>query len=248
VQLHRYFENDYSRELAWDQLKGYRDRIFRETIERIGEQVRCGRLLDVGCGCGFLLREAQARGWAVTGLDPSRDSIDYLNAMLGSVGMVGTLEDFDPGERYDVITMINVLDHLIDPWEDVRRAAALLRHGGLLYLRLPNGRFHGTLLRFLRFWGLGGKARHLVVFHNYSMSPSWLARMLADKGLTGIAIRNTGLSECNGYRRREGRTQALHLLRHAVWCGTKSVEHLSVGRLLWGPSLEVVARKEENAG
>lgn len=247
-QLRGYYENDYFRALAWDQLKGHRDAIFCEAINRIGGQVRCGRLLDVGCGCGFFLREARARGWAVTGLDPSRDSINYLNSMLGAVGVAGTLEDIDPGERYDVITMINVLDHLIDPWEDVRRAAALLRPGGLLYLRLPNGRFHGALLRFLRSWGLGGKARHLVVFHNYSMAPTWLERMLADQGLTEIAIGNAGLSEFNGCRLEEGRTRFVPPLAKAVRYGLKAIGHFSNDTFLWGPSLEVMARKKGNTG
>lgn len=248
IRMLRYYENDYFRELAWDQLDGYRDGIFRGALERIEGQVNRGRLLDVGCGCGFLLREALSRGWAVKGLDPSRESIDHLNKMLGALGVAGTLDDFDPGERYDVVTMINVLDHLIDPWEDVRRAAALLKPGGLLYLRLPNGRFHMGLLRFLQLCGIGETAGRVVVFHNYAMVPAWLGRMLAEQGLTGIAIHNAGLSEFNGYRRHEGRAQAVHLLRRAVWFGTKSIEHLSTGMFLWGPSLEVTARKNAYAG
>jgi SAM-dependent methyltransferase len=246
--LRRYYEYNYFRELAWDQLKGHRDRIYREALDRIEEQVRCGRLLDMGCGCGLLLREARARGWIVTGLDPSRESIDHLNAMLGPVGVVGTLEDFHPVERYDVITMINVLDHLIDPWEDVKRAAALLRPGGLLYLRLPNGRFHGAVLRFLRFWGFSAKARHVVVFHNYSMAPSWLGRMLADQGLTGIAIGNAGLSGLNGHRPKEDGTRLIPLLAKGARYGVKSIGHFGAGTVLWGPSLEAMARKRESTG
>jgi 2-polyprenyl-3-methyl-5-hydroxy-6-metoxy-1,4-benzoquinol methylase len=247
VSERRYYENDYFRELAWDQLEGYRDGIFREVLDRIEGQTERGRLLDVGCGCGFFLREALARGWEAKGIDPSRESIDYLQATLGDVGVPGTLDDFEPGERYDVITMINVLDHLIDPWKGVIKAAALLKTGGLIYVRVPNGRFHMNLFRLMQAWGLGDKAGRVVVFHNYAMSAAWLERMLADQGLGAIAIRNAGLSEFNGYRRREGKAQTLHLLRHAVWRGAKSVEHLSAGRLLWGSSLEVTARKKEDA-
>jgi 2-polyprenyl-3-methyl-5-hydroxy-6-metoxy-1,4-benzoquinol methylase len=244
-RMRQYYENDFFRELAWDQLEGYRDEIFREALDRIEGQAGRGRLLDVGCGCGFFLREALARGWDVKGLDPSRESIDYLNAMLGDVGIRGTLEACDPGERYDVITMINVLDHLDDPWQSVKKAAALLNPGGLLYVRVPNGHFHINLFRVMRAWGLGNKAGRVVVFHNYAMSAGWLERMLTDQGLTGVEIRNAGISEFDGYRRPKGKARAMRFLRRAVWRGAKSIEHLSAGKSLWGPSLEVTARKQD---
>jgi 2-polyprenyl-3-methyl-5-hydroxy-6-metoxy-1,4-benzoquinol methylase len=242
----RYYENDYFRELAWDQLEGYRDGIYRDALAWIERQAGRGRLLDVGCGCGFFLREALERGWEAEGIDPSRESIDYLRATLGNVGTRGTLDDCETGERFDVITMINVLDHLVDPWKDVAKAAARLKTGGLLYVRVPNGRFHLNLYRLMQAWGLGERAGRVVVFHNYAMSGAWLGKMLADQGLTAIAIRNAGLSEFNGYRRRTGRAQTMRLLRRAVWYGAKAIEHLSTGKILWGSSLEVTARKKED--
>jgi len=207
-----------------------------------------GRLLDVGCGCGFLLREALGRGWDAKGIDPSRESIEYLRSTIGDVGIQGSLEDCSPGERYDAVTMINVLDHLGAPWKDVTRAAGLLRSGGLLYVRVPNGPFHLALFRLMQAWGLNGGAGRFVVFHNYALSAKWLAGMLAERGFTRIEIRNAGLSGFDGYRRRTGRARALHALRRAVWGGARCAEHLSAGRLLWGPSLEVTARKQEDAG
>ncbi|MCU0582554.1 MAG: class I SAM-dependent methyltransferase [Syntrophales bacterium] len=164
------------------------------------------------------------------------------------MGIPGTLENCDPGERYDAVTMINVLDHLVDPWKDAARAAALLREGGVLYVRVPNGPFHRALFRLMKSsCGLNGSAGRVVVFHNYALSAAWLAKMLADRGFSPVEIRNAGLSEFNGYRRQTGRARALHALRRAVWRGAKSAERLSAGRLLWGSSLEVTARKQKDA-
>jgi len=95
----------------------------------------------------------------------------------------------------------------------------------------------------MRTWGLGNKAGRVVVFHNYAMSEAWLERLLADRGLTAVEIRNAGISEFDGYRRRNGKARAMRLLRRAVWRGAKSIEHLGAGKSLWGPSLEVTARK-----
>jgi len=243
VEERRYYEDEYFRELAWDQLEGYRDGIYREALDRIEGQVGRGRLLDVGCGCGLFLREALKRGWDAKGIDPSKESIDYLRMTIGDAGIQGTLEDFDPGTRYDAVTMINVLDHLVEPWKDAARAAALLREGGVLYVRVPNGPFHRALFRLMKSCGLNGSAGRVVVFHNYVLSAAWLARMLDDRGFSPVEIRTAGLSEFNGYRRQTGRARALHALRRAVWRGAKSAEHLSAGGLLWGSSLEVTARK-----
>ncbi|HOF73841.1 MAG TPA: class I SAM-dependent methyltransferase [Syntrophales bacterium] len=245
----RYYEDEYFRELAWDQLEGYRDGIYREALDRIeGQEGRRGRLLDVGCGCGLFLREALKRGWDAKGIDPSRESIEYLHATIGDAGIQGTLEDFDPGTRYDAVTMINVLDHLAEPWKDATRAASLLRDGGVLYVRVPNGPFHMALCRLLASCGLNGSTGRVVVFHNYVLSAAWLTRVLSDRGFSRIEIRNAGLSGFSGYRRHTGRTKVLHALRRAVWCGAKSAERLSAGRLLWGPSLEVTARKAGKTG
>lgn len=243
VEERRYYEDDYFRELAWDQLEGYRDGIYREALDRVEGQVSRGRLLDVGCGCGFFLREALNRGWDAVGIDPSRESIDYLRRTIGNAGFQGTLEDVDPGEPYDAVTMINVLDHLAEPWEAAGRAAGLLRPGGLLYIRVPNGPFHVALFRLLETCGLQSRAGRVVVFHNYALSAAWLAGMLADRGFAPVEIRNAGLSEFSGYRRHTGRTKALRTLRRAVWHGAKTAELLSAGRLLWGASLEVTARR-----
>lgn len=87
------------------------------------------------------------------------------------------------------------------------------------------------------------EAGRVVVFHNYAMVPRYLERMLAGQGMTGIRIRNAGLSEFNGCRGQGGRARTLRLVRRAVWGGAKSIEALSAGKSLWGPSLEVTARR-----
>lgn len=54
-----------------------------------------------------------------TGVDPSEESIIYCEKLLGKgVADKGSLEHFSKGKLYDVITMINVLDHSLEPWAE----------------------------------------------------------------------------------------------------------------------------------
>lgn len=52
-----------------------------------------GFLLDLGCGCGFFLKETRERGWQVLGVDPSRKLIEYDKLLIGDDVICGTLDD-----------------------------------------------------------------------------------------------------------------------------------------------------------
>lgn len=87
-------------------------------------------LLDVGCATGDLLAWARGQGLAVSGVEPSR----HAAALAGQKGLAVhacTLAEADiHPASVDVITMMDVLEHLPDPLEELKRAAKLLRPGG----------------------------------------------------------------------------------------------------------------------
>jgi len=97
-----------------------------------------GRLLDVGCGHGDLGAALVARGWDVTGLDPSTQAVENARAR-GIDAHVGTLgaTDFEDAS-FDAVTMLHSLEHVVSPVDDLRAARDRLRPGGLLVVVLPN--------------------------------------------------------------------------------------------------------------
>lgn len=106
-----------------------------------GRDVSQLRLLDVGCGGGGFLRRARDRGFKVFGVDYNRERLETVGAELGVGVFAGSLEDFvreRPDERFDVVCIFEVVEHLDDPgrWLDLMRG--LLRPGGLLFIGLPN--------------------------------------------------------------------------------------------------------------
>jgi SAM-dependent methyltransferase len=99
-----------------------------------------GRLLDVGAGRGDLGVVIAARGWRVTGLEPSTEACAEGNAR--GVRMVeGTLAHIEADELeadYDVVVFQHSLEHVVEPLADLLRARELLRPGGRLLVTLPN--------------------------------------------------------------------------------------------------------------
>jgi 2-polyprenyl-3-methyl-5-hydroxy-6-metoxy-1,4-benzoquinol methylase len=97
------------------------------------------RLLDIGCGVGRFGHGAYARGWDVTGIDVSELAIEIGQEAASFPMRVGTLADLvDAGERFDVVTAFEVLEHLSSPVQFIMECQQVLRPGGQVFFTVPN--------------------------------------------------------------------------------------------------------------
>jgi len=111
---------------------------FSRALADIERHEPRGRLLDVGCHTGIFLDVARRAGWATTGVEPSRWSAERARAR-GLQVLDGTLADASlPDDSFDVVTMWDVIEHLAEPVEELKRARRLLRPGGLLAVSTMN--------------------------------------------------------------------------------------------------------------
>ena len=99
--------------------------------------------LDVGCGEGWALDYFQRQGWDVLGLDFSSFSLEQFHPGLRGRLRAGDLYDglqelITEGRQFDVLWLDNVLEHVLDPAELLRRCRALTRPGGVLLVDVPN--------------------------------------------------------------------------------------------------------------
>jgi len=135
-----------------------------------------GRLLDVGCAAGFFL-EGASRHYDVTGAEMSPFASEYARSEFGLRVLTGDVTEVGlEGERFDVVTMWNTIEHLADPLAAARAIAALARPGGLLVL--STGDATGPLARRgLREWNLMTPPYHLFFF-----SPRTIDLLLAKTG------------------------------------------------------------------
>jgi SAM-dependent methyltransferase len=128
----------------------------RLALARIEDQGRGrGALLDLGCWVGFLLAEAELRGWTATGVEPSEFASRYARERLKLDVVTGELLRTPLPERgFDAVTMGDVIEHLIDPGAALQRIRALIAPGGVVWLTLPDAgsRLARTLGR--RWWSV----------------------------------------------------------------------------------------------
>jgi 2-polyprenyl-3-methyl-5-hydroxy-6-metoxy-1,4-benzoquinol methylase len=103
---------------------------------------RTSRVVDVGCGSGEFSAMAAAEGYSSVGLDVSEPSIEAARRLHPGidyrVGDASTLSESEP-ESFDVVTLWDVIEHVMRPHAVVADCAALLRPGGLIVMGTPNG-------------------------------------------------------------------------------------------------------------
>jgi 2-polyprenyl-6-hydroxyphenyl methylase/3-demethylubiquinone-9 3-methyltransferase len=108
-------------------------------------QLRGVRALDLGCGGGLLSEALAAAGASVVGLDLAPDLLDVARLHLLESGLqvdyrqlsAEALAEQEP-ESFDVVTCMEMLEHVPDPGAVIRAAARLLKPGGQLFLSTLN--------------------------------------------------------------------------------------------------------------
>jgi len=98
-----------------------------------------GRILDIGCGRGWMLAELQRRGWACVGTEAARELAAALERRDGIRVRVATdIRGEFPPASFDVITIWHVLEHMQAPVATLGEVHRLLRPGGMVVVETPN--------------------------------------------------------------------------------------------------------------
>jgi SAM-dependent methyltransferase len=106
-----------------------------KTIERLMHR---GKLLDLGCASGFFLKVAQDRGWAIEGVEISDAMARSAEQLLGQPIQPNlSAAQFADGS-FDVITLWEYIEHVLDPREELLQVRRSLKPGGIVALSTPN--------------------------------------------------------------------------------------------------------------
>ena len=190
---------------------------------------RKGRFCDVGCGPALLLASLRERGHEVLGIEPS--PIARASAAEHGVRVLdGTAEhlpDDAPRDHFDVVTMVQSLEHCSDVLLAIRNAALLLRPGGTMVCEVPNHEslgfaqkgpawFHTDAGRHIHFFSdrslrrateLAGLSHVRTEYAGYSRQYAWLPaeREVWDRLYGAESAGAPAAAPSNGGERREHR-------------------------------------------
>lgn len=127
------------------------------------------RLLDVGCATGGFMVEARAVGWECRGLELSEDAADVARREFGLDVVRGDLQSMSFGEeRFGLVTMWHVLEHMIDPINSLEWVRRLIVPGGYLFIELPNWNSMGRVIKRDR-WSQLKPPEHINFFTQRSL-------------------------------------------------------------------------------
>lgn len=154
--------------------------------------------LDVGCGAGLLAEPLARLGAAVTGIDAAAEVIAVARDHAAGQGLAidyrhAAVEDI--AGRFDLVTSMEVIEHVADPQAFLASLAARVAPGGLLILSTPNRTARSRLLMITIAERIGQipKGTH---DHGKFITPDEMQAMMAAAGLTvrdceGIAFSPT---------------------------------------------------------
>lgn len=175
-----------------------------------------GRWLDIGFGQGALLDAAARGGWQCHGTELSEVALEKGRAR-GFITATGT-EAFDDG-AFDVVSLVELVEHVEAPLGFLKEARRVLRKGGCLYVTTPNAWSLNRWYLGAR-WTVFGPPDHITIF-----TPPGLRRLLRQAGFDKADLRTEGLNPFEILHSRGRAAPAADLNR--VVEGTKLCESLS---------------------
>jgi 2-polyprenyl-3-methyl-5-hydroxy-6-metoxy-1,4-benzoquinol methylase len=177
----QYNASDYHEKSVSEPLSKLFD-INQKRVALIKIEKRSGRLLDVGCGLGFFMKSAFDSGFDTYGIDISRRAVNYAGESFDlKADAIPIDELLMRGDKFDIITLWHVLEHFLNPGEELNKITKLLNDGGLCFIEVPN-------LRSLKFmlsrqkWIGGNHPR----YHRTFFTRTTLERILKKSGFVNI--------------------------------------------------------------
>ena len=158
-----------------------------------------GNLLDIGCGAGFFLNSAKERGWNCYGMEILPEYVKYAqeNFALENIHQESIDESLNfEANTFDVITLWDLIEHLRNPLESLKKIHEVMKPGGLLVMWTPNVK-NAILLR--EKW-----TGYKILQHFYFFSGESLTHLLEKAGFKIVSLKTNkarkGLLESKGFK------------------------------------------------
>jgi 2-polyprenyl-6-hydroxyphenyl methylase/3-demethylubiquinone-9 3-methyltransferase len=179
----------------------------RDRIDQHWQGGECSRAplagktaLDVGCGAGLLTEPLARLGASVTGIDASPEVIavarEHAEAMALEIDYrAGDVQELQG--QFDLVTAMEVIEHVADPSTFLKALARRLAPGGLLILSTPNATAWSRLMMITVGEGLGRIPKGTHDFDNF-IGPDRMKTLLAEAGLECVDTEGLAWSPTRG--------------------------------------------------
>lgn len=161
---------------------------YKRILSDLKPFCKMARLLEIGSSYGYFLEMASRAGWEAEGVEISKYACDVARSRGCKVHQESLLSVQLLPESYDVVVMWDVIEHLPNVGPIVERCATLLRPGGALIARTPDGR---ALQPSGGLWK--ASYRHLAypantAEHVFHFTPETLSLLMVREGLLKVGI------------------------------------------------------------
>lgn len=143
-----------------------------------------GQFLDVGAGSGIMVQAALQRGFQATGVEPSAELVKIAETR-GIPVLPGILQDHQLHRQFDVVSLVDVIEHVEQPVDLLRQSAATLAAGGICLVISPDVNSLCARLLGRRWW-------HYRIAHISYFNRKTLTRVVQQAGLEVIQVSRPG--------------------------------------------------------
>jgi 2-polyprenyl-6-hydroxyphenyl methylase/3-demethylubiquinone-9 3-methyltransferase len=188
-------------------LNPVRLKYIRDQVDQHWQADECSRTpldgktaLDVGCGAGLLAEPLARLGAKVTAIDASPEVIAVAREHASAMGLeidyrVGDVQALEG--QFDLITSMEVIEHVADPAAFVKALAKRLTPGGLLIMSTPNATGWSRLMMITIGEGTGRIPRGTHDFDKF-IAPDRMKVLLSDAGLKCLDVDGIAWSPTRG--------------------------------------------------
>ena len=209
-----------------------RVRKMAEPLKASGEELR---FLDIGCGTGETLLAAARLGWTASGIELNPSAAAIAREKSGRPVFNGPFEEFAAsGEKYDLIYVGDVLEHLRQPHRLIAWAHGKLVPGGILRIQVPNDLAGYRMRWFSRIWWM------FPPIHLHYFTPDSLSAILERHGFS--ILRKGSVGESFGIDTRRAALWSARLLARVdaqSASGGARAMPIELMRLVWDRILSV---------
>jgi 2-polyprenyl-3-methyl-5-hydroxy-6-metoxy-1,4-benzoquinol methylase len=144
--------------------------ILEDTLKKRGENLKLKKVLDIGCYTGEFLEILNKRGADVYGLELQKDAVMIANKKLpGRVKEVDIMKYNFSREKYDIVSLIGVIEHVTDPNKLIKKCSKILNKNGIIFIQTPNS--SSFLEKILgKYWPPYSPIEHIHLFGRKSLS------------------------------------------------------------------------------